>query len=70
MYQPPSAEIRPCPECGGKRESFQDISPESAAHSFEGSQAWGAMKKGKKFSHLALRCTQCGYLAFFMRELH
>jgi hypothetical protein len=66
MSQAASPETRPCPECGGQREVIQDTGPEFVVFSAEASQRWERMKKQRPYTILTLRCTNCGYMAFFM----
>lgn len=69
MQQAPLPGIRPCPECGGQRELLRDIGiAEIIAYSSEGARAWDAKRNGGNFTHYMLRCTRCGYIAFFMAD--
>ena len=67
MSQAASPETRPCPECGGQREAFPGIAPEIVARSAEASKSWEAATK-KRTTYLTVRCTNCGYVAFFMKD--
>jgi hypothetical protein len=69
MRQAASPETRPCPECGGQRESIPDTGPEYVVYSTEASKRWESMKKQRPYTALMLRCTNCGYVAFFMKDI-
>ena len=66
MAQPFSPETRPCPECGGQRQVYQNIAPEIVAFSGEAAKNWGVTRKS--IDYTMVRCTNCGYTAFFFKE--
>ncbi len=68
MSQPFSPETRPCPECGGRREAHPHIAPEIIAYSSDAAKTWDAANKVGASTYLLVRCTNCGYLAFFQKE--
>jgi hypothetical protein len=58
-----SPETSPCPECGGPRVAHHDIGPEIVAFSATAAKNWERTRKEGKFK--LIRCTSCGYSAFF-----
>ena len=60
--QSDSPETRPCPECGGPRVAH-DVRPEIVALSTAAARGWEKMRREGEFK--LVRCTNCGYSAFF-----
>jgi DNA-directed RNA polymerase subunit RPC12/RpoP len=59
---------RPCPECGGRRELWQDIGPDIDCFSGQAAAEWKRMEK-INHRYLTLRCTNCGHLAFLIPQV-
>jgi rubredoxin len=56
-------ETKPCPECGGPRIVHENISPDIDPGSTAAARDWQKLGKEGKFK--LVRCTICGYSAFF-----